>query len=146
MFKLFSKILILICVSAIIFSCSGLQTKKGDKKIPKGDVSKKWGKVIIKFRTETQENVYGFNIFRGDSQDGPFTKLNKEIIPGSGTTQDPKSYEFVDKPLLLGKTYYYYLQEVTYSKLEKNITGVNPKVVELPLSLNEMKELGLKDE
>lgn len=167
MFKLFSRSVILLLLSFVIFSCKTMQkapepnldksdkaqsaevksaadAKKSDEKSSE-PLSKKWGKVVIRFRTETQANTYGFFAYRGETKDGPFVKVNKDIIPGAGTTSDPKNYEFVDIPLELGKTYYFYLEEVTYNKVTKNITGVNPKKVTQALTLKEAKELGLSE-
>jgi hypothetical protein len=154
MFKLFYKILALFIINIFFLNCSNLTEKTGknetnpSKKIAsesKEPMSKKWGKVTIRFRMETQDDVYGFNIYRGESEKGPFEKINKDIIIGGGTTTTPKNYEFVDKPLILGKTYFYYLEEQTNSGHKNNITGINPKVVDTPLTLKEVKNLGLKE-
>lgn len=158
MFKLFSKICILIILSILCYSCSvneqeAVKTSEGKnqgeiKKSPKSTepMSKKWGKVTIRFRMETQDDTYGFNIYRGESEKGPFNLVNKDIILGGGTTRTPMNYEYIDKPLQLQKTYYYYLEEVTNTNKRTNITGINPKIVDSPLTLKEVKDLGLSDE
>ena len=48
------------------------------------------GRVFIRWRTETQEDNYGFNIRRATQPGGESRKINKSIIPGEGSTNIPK--------------------------------------------------------
>ena len=62
------------------------------------------GRVFIRWRTETQEDNYGFNIHRAAQPGGPSEKVNKSIIPGEGSTNIPKEYCYMDvrRPARLG--------------------------------------------
>ena len=79
------------------------------------------GKVKLLWRTETEVNNYGFEIFRtvypavGGAQDSSHSEpdLSREeawekigFIEGHGNSNSPKSYDFVDKNVMYGKHYY----------------------------------------
>lgn len=69
--------------------------------------------VRVEWRTETEMNTAGFNLFRGTSPDGPFdVKVNEQLIPPSADPLTGKSYTYIDKTAQAGVTYYYQLQEV----------------------------------
>ncbi len=69
--------------------------------------------VRVTWKTETEMNTAGFNLYRGTSPDGPFeTKVNDELIPPSADPLTGKEYTFLDKTAQGGVTYYYELQEV----------------------------------
>ncbi len=82
--------------------------------------------VRIEWSTETEMNTAGFNIYRGESPDGPFdVKINDQIIASSPDPMIGGKYSYVDSTAQMGKLYYYQLEEV-----EKNGTankvGVTP--------------------
>jgi hypothetical protein len=69
--------------------------------------------VRVTWKTETEMNTAGFNLYRGTSPDGPFdTKVNTELIPPSSDPLMGKEYTFVDTSAQGGVTYYYELQEI----------------------------------
>jgi hypothetical protein len=69
--------------------------------------------VRVTWKTETEMNTAGFNLYRGTSPEGPFgTKVNQELIPASSDPLMGKEYAFVDTSAQGGMTYYYELQEV----------------------------------
>jgi hypothetical protein len=81
------------------------------------------GKVRIRWRVETQEENYGYNIFRADSADGDYAKINKGIIPGQGSTNIPTDYCYEDRSVERGKTYYYYIESVSTSGVREVVEG-----------------------
>ncbi len=85
----------------------------------------KMGQVVIQWPIEHGVNVYGFNIYRGESAQGPFTHVNADIIPAA-TSKDKEYYRYVDKPLELGKTYFYYIESISYAGQKRKITPVIP--------------------
>jgi hypothetical protein len=69
--------------------------------------------VRVTWKTETEMNTAGFNLYRSSSPDGPFTeKVNERLIPPSADPLTGKEYSFVDTTAQAGVTYYYQLQEV----------------------------------
>lgn len=69
--------------------------------------------VRVTWKTETEMNTAGFNLYRSTSPDGPFTeKVNEALIPPSADPLTGKEYTYVDTSAQGGVTYYYELQEV----------------------------------
>lgn len=61
-------------------------------------------------------NTAGFNLYRGESPEGPFdVQVNEQLIPPAADPLTGKSYTYIDKTAQAGVTYYYQLQEVERS-------------------------------
>lgn len=72
--------------------------------------------VQVTWKTETEMNTVGFNLYRGTSPEGPFdTKVNVELIPPSSDPLTGKEYTYLDTTAQGGATYYYELHEVERS-------------------------------
>ena len=89
------------------------------------------GKVILRWRTESEVNNIGFGIYRSEEKDGNYTKI--AFVSGAGSTPMPTDYQFVDKKAEAGKTYFYYLEYIDIAG-EKN-KNKNIKVVVPPAKL-----------
>ena len=69
--------------------------------------------VRVEWSTETEMNTAGFNLYRGESADGPFdVKVNEQLIAPSADPMTGGKYQYVDKTARPGVTYYYRLEEV----------------------------------
>ena len=72
--------------------------------------------VALAWETMSDSNIRGFNMYRGGSESGPWTKLNNEEIasptPGSFTGN---AYNFTDSTAAAGATYWYQLEDVSLS-------------------------------
>ena len=67
----------------------------------------------VEWSTETEMNTAGFNLYRGESADGPFdVKVNDQLIPPAADPLTGGKYQYVDKTARAGVTYYYRLEEV----------------------------------
>jgi hypothetical protein len=71
--------------------------------------------VTIRWRTETETNNLGFNIYRSDTKDGNYIKVNASLILGAGTDATPHDYSFIDENVVKGLTYYYYIEDVDFT-------------------------------
>ncbi len=71
--------------------------------------------VTVEWSTASELNTAGFNLSRGASQTGPFTRLNTEVIPASPDPLVGGSYVYTDTQVVAGQTYYYQLEEVEIS-------------------------------
>ena len=69
--------------------------------------------VVIRWTTESAVDNAGFDLLRGTSLQGPFTKLNPALIAGAGTTGEAQVYTFTDATAKPGVVYYYRLEEVS---------------------------------
>lgn len=71
--------------------------------------------VTIEWTTETEVDVAGFNLYRGESPDGPFQRINEHLIPGSSDPLLGGHYAYTDTEVEAGKTYFYKLEDVGLS-------------------------------
>jgi len=71
--------------------------------------------IILKWRTESEINNLGFDVYRSESRDGKYVKVNPVYIKGAGTDATPHDYKFVDESAVVGKTYYYYIEDISFS-------------------------------
>ena len=96
--------------------------------------------VTLKWRTESEINNLGFDIYRSDARDGKYAKVNAKHIVGAGTDSTPHDYSFTDENVVVGKTYYYYVEDVDFSGktnrshiLEVTVGRQNVKISPIPL-------------
>lgn len=72
------------------------------------------GSVLLTWETATEVNNTGFNIYRGRTEGGEYTKINVMFIPAKGNATSGATYNYVDTPSSNG-TYYYKLEDIDYS-------------------------------
>jgi C1A family cysteine protease len=68
--------------------------------------------VRLTWETASEIGTIGFNILRADRPDGPFVCINDRMIAATGVAGRPTAYEFADRDVQAGRTYYYRLAEV----------------------------------
>jgi len=71
--------------------------------------------VMIEWRTESELNNLGFNVYRSTRLDGDYVKVTPALIMGAGTEATPREYSFIDADVAVGNTYYYYIEDVDFS-------------------------------
>jgi hypothetical protein len=76
----------------------------------------------VKWVTASEVNNFGFDVFRGDSEDGPFVKINEITVPGAGNSDIPNKYQFVDETIETGKVYWYYVESISMSGQREKFT------------------------
>lgn len=77
-----------------------------------------------RWRTASEAGNFGFDVFRGESEDGPFERINPETILGAGTTDEPSSYSFVDDTIDPCRDYWYYVESISLSGERERFTPV----------------------
>jgi len=70
-------------------------------------------RIVVQWTTATEINTAGFNVYRSERAEGPYTKLNAQLIPASDALTGGK-YQYEDTTVVAGKTYYYQLEDVEY--------------------------------
>jgi hypothetical protein len=95
-----------------------------------------YGQVVLKWVTASELNNEGFFVYRATNEAGPYTDLlNQQIIPGRGTTNEATEYEFVDKNVAPGNTYYYKLISRDFNgTIHESPMRASATVLELPKS------------
>lgn len=67
----------------------------------------------LKWTTASEVDNFGFDIYRGLAEDGPFERITDEPLPGAGTTDEPQKYVFVDDTIDPEKDYFYYIESIS---------------------------------
>lgn len=70
-------------------------------------------KITLKWSTASEVDNYGYFVYRGEEEKGPFKVLNERAIPGAGNSEVPRDYRYEDHDVAFGKSYYYYLESVS---------------------------------
>lgn len=70
------------------------------------------GYVVLSWSTATEQDNFGFNVYRSDTEAGEYAKINDQLIPGHGTSAQPHDYSFGDYGVERGQTYYYKVEDV----------------------------------
>jgi hypothetical protein len=72
----------------------------------------KAGKIILEWNTASEIDNAGFNIYRAQSENGEYAKLNNSLIPAHGSPTQGAAYEFTDTNVKNRLTYYYKLEDI----------------------------------
>ncbi|RME02206.1 MAG: T9SS C-terminal target domain-containing protein [Calditrichaeota bacterium] len=90
------------------------------------------GQVKLHWETASETENLGFHVYRSMQAEAEYQKITEKIIPGHGNTAEAHSYEFMDKNVEMGKTYYYKLADIDYNG-ELTFHGpVSVTVAEMP--------------
>ena len=69
-------------------------------------------KIILAWTTASEIDNAGFNLYRAESEDGEYVKINSTLIPAQGSPTQGASYQFVDENVRNRTTYYYKLEDI----------------------------------
>ena len=75
-----------------------------------------------RWTTASEQDNFGFDVFRGDSENGEFTKLTKEPLLGAGTSDETHKYEFRDDTIDPCREYWYYVEGISTSGSREKFT------------------------
>jgi len=87
---------------------------------------------VLRWSTESEERIAGWNIFRGPGPLGPFVLVNQYLLPGAGRSEQQMSYVFVDGTVEPGRKYYYYLQGMTFEGFTENSHAAGVRIGRSP--------------
>ncbi len=73
------------------------------------------GRVTLDWATASETDNAGFNIYRAESPDGEYSRVNAELIPARGSVLEGAQYSFTDTTVQNRKTYYYRLEDIDFS-------------------------------
>ncbi|HST27634.1 MAG TPA: hypothetical protein VLK26_04625 [Rudaea sp.] len=74
--------------------------------------------------TASEENNFGYDVYRAMSEKGPFAKLTKTPILGNGTTLETHNYAFADDGIDPCKDYWYYVESIATDGSREKFTPV----------------------
>ena len=80
---------------------------------------------LLKWQVSNENNMYGYLIYRGDGENGPFLRVNKDIVrvgdnKGDGVTS---TYAWRDDSATAGKTYWYYIGMLNRDGTKQQLSG-----------------------
>lgn len=78
----------------------------------------------LRWTTASEVDNFGFDVYRADSEDGPYEKLTDRPIAGAGTADVPTRYEYVDATIERGREYFYYVESISMGGERKRFTPV----------------------
>ncbi len=85
--------------------------------------------IVINWRTASELNNAGFNVYRGAASNGPFTKLNTSLVPVKNPGSiSGASYSYIDSSAEKGKTHYYKLESVEFNGTTQQFGPVNAAI------------------
>ncbi len=71
--------------------------------------------VLLEWETAAELDNAGFNIWRCETKEGQYKRINKQLIPAEGGVSWGAAYEFTDNRVTAGRTYYYKLEDVNFA-------------------------------
>jgi hypothetical protein len=90
---------------------------------PSGTATVFWG-------NPNNPDIYGYNIYRSESDSGPFVKVNPEIIRPD---HNKPNQTYTDHGLQNGRIYYYYIEAQHYAGgVKEKVTPITPVIVGKP--------------
>lgn len=85
-----------------------------------------WLQNRIAWTTASEIDNFGYDIYRGDAEEGPFERITEEPIPGHGTTDEPSSYRHLDRSIEPGTVYWYYVESISLDGERERFTPIFP--------------------
>jgi hypothetical protein len=81
---------------------------------------------VIRWGTASEHDNFGFEVFRGTAEGGPFERITPDPIQGAGTTDLPQRYEYHDADIEPGRVYWYYVESVSFSGKRVRVSPIYP--------------------
>lgn len=76
----------------------------------------------LKWSTASEVDNFGFDVYRSESEDGPFIRLTPEPVPGAGTTDEISHYQYVDDTIDPRQDYFYYVESISMGGVREKFT------------------------
>jgi hypothetical protein len=99
--------------------------------------------IVIHWRTETEINTAGFNLYRADSSDSSFERINSELILSQGDPLTGAKYEFVDSKVDRNQSYHYQLEEIEVDGLTNQLDLIHAEAPSTQAWVVVLAEVGM---
>jgi hypothetical protein len=94
----------------------------------------------LRWTTASEVDNFGFDIYRGLSEDGPFDRITEEPLPGAGTIDEPQNYVFVDRDIDPTVDYYYYIESISLGGVREVFSPVIRAPAKRPADASDAEE------
>jgi hypothetical protein len=81
---------------------------------------------VVRWGTASEKDNFGYDVLRALSPEGPFSTVNPQPIPGAGTTDVPRRYEYHDESIEPDTIYWYYVESISMTGERRRITPIAP--------------------
>lgn len=78
----------------------------------------------LNWTARTEAGVYGYLVYRSEDRAGPYRRVELSVVRVPADGLDRHAYSFVDRQVVPGVTYYYYLDAVSDSGLKQRFSGI----------------------
>ncbi len=78
---------------------------------------------LLKWSVANETNLYGYLIYRSNSENGPWLRVNSATILRSGHNDGASTYQWRDTTAVPGQTYWYYVGLVYNDGHKQQLTG-----------------------
>lgn len=76
----------------------------------------------IRWKTASEVENFGFDVYRATAEEGPFDRITSSPVPGGGTIDEPRSYEYTDESIESGVAYWYYVESISMQGAREKFT------------------------
>lgn len=76
----------------------------------------------LRWSTASEVENLGFDIYRAEQADGPFTRINARPVAGAGTSDEPQQYSYVDDTIDPTRRYFYYIESIALDGTREKFT------------------------
>lgn len=73
------------------------------------------GRTVLHWRTRSETENLGFDIYRSETAQGEYQRINAQIVPAKGTSEHGEEYWYTDENVEAGRTYYYKLTDTDFA-------------------------------
>ncbi|MGA7297681.1 MAG: hypothetical protein WBW92_09245, partial [Rhodanobacteraceae bacterium] len=77
---------------------------------------------VLRWSVENEQPLFGYLVYRSEHKDGPFLRVNDEIIPVLGHDDAASMYAWRDTSAVKGKTYWYFIKTLANDGTKKRLT------------------------
>ncbi len=86
----------------------------------------------LRWSTASEVDNFGFDVYRGESEEGPFERLTESPIEGAGTSDLTNRYSWIDDTIDPYKTYFYYVESISLQGVREQFTPIIRAKPKLP--------------
>ena len=105
-----------LLLSLLLVGCFGDTEPPPEEEKPTGIYN------TVSWKTASELDNYGFDVYRSTSKNGPFETINDKPIAGAGTVDVPQRYEHIDRDIQPDTAYYYYVESISLAGERKEVT------------------------
>lgn len=78
---------------------------------------------LLKWTVANERGIYGYLIYRSESETGGSIRANREIVRAAGKEDEPSTYQYRDNTAVSGKVYWYYISILYNDGHKQQLTG-----------------------